>query len=194
MTYRQPRAAAAALTLLTAAVAASVVTAAIVRTVPDDTTPPAAATSLPPAGVVDGAAVASPDPAVDLGDPGAVCDAFAAALFTADTATDSGPVDAYRRAAAYATTKLATDLTTVPARTPASWHDLVAHDGQVNVEVHRYDGEIPPPAGEVVYQAAVVVTTVTGRDGWQPAAGRHTVYCTLHGSQARWRVAAYNLG
>jgi hypothetical protein len=194
MTYRKPRAAAVALTLLTAAVAASVVAAAIVRTVPDETAPPAAAIPLPSPGLVDGAAVASPDPAVDLGDRGAVCDAFAAALFTADTATDTGPVDAYRRAAAYATTDLAADLTTVPARTPASWHDLMAHDGQVDVEVHRYAGEIPPPAGEVAYQATMVVTTVTGRDRWQPATGRHTVYCTLHGSQARWRVAAYHLG
>jgi hypothetical protein len=135
----------------------------------------------------------SADPAVDLGEPGAVCDAFAVAMFIIDTATDTGPSDAYRRAAAYATEQLATTLVAATTRRSPDWAQLVAHHGRVTAEVATYTGEQPPDHGTSTHRATVVTTATTGRNGWSRPPGRHIIYCTLNQTGPRWQVAAYEV-
>jgi hypothetical protein len=136
---------------------------------------------------------AAADPEVDLGEPAAVCDAFAAALFTLDTAADTGPGAAYRRAAAYATTQLAAHLGAASARRAAHWQQLATHTGKTSVEVGSYAGETPPDRGRVTHRAAVVMVGATGRDGWRGTPRRYIVYCTLHQTGPWWKIAAYEL-
>jgi hypothetical protein len=142
------------------------------------------------------APVGSVDPSVDLSAPGAVCDAFAAALSTRDTAIDSGPADAYTRAAAYASPAL-TDAILASGPLPkrgAEWVELTAHRGLTRVSVLPFAGELPPDQRDVAYRVAVVNVVPVGRDGWHGNPDRRVVACTLHRAGPRWHVTAYDLG
>jgi hypothetical protein len=180
----QPRTGAAVLAITAALVGAAAGLLACTRPASPTVAASAAAVTVQPL---------SADPAVDLGEPGAVCDAFAAAMFTIDTATDTGPSDAYRRAAAYATEQLATTLVAAPARRSPDWAQLVAHHGRVTAEVATYAGEPPPDHGASAHRATVVTTATTGRNGWSRPPGRHIIYCTLNQAGPRWQVAAYEV-
>jgi hypothetical protein len=180
----QPRTGAAVLAIMVALVGAAAGLLACTRPASPTVAASAAAVTVQPP---------SADPAVDLGGPGAVCDAFAAAMFTIDTATDTGPSDAYRRAAAYATGQLATALVAATARRSPDWAQLVAHHGRVTAEVAAYAGEPPPDHGASAHRATVVTTATTGRTGWSRPPGRHIVYCTLSQAGPRWQIAAYEV-
>jgi hypothetical protein len=168
------------------------VAAAIAVTLPDRRAPARSGDPAAPAGTAL-RSVPAPGHEVDLGDPAAVCEAFAAALFTIDSATDADPAAAHRRAAAYATSRLAAALILAPARRLPAWQELTAHRGRTDAEVGDYAGEPPPARTGTAHYAAVVTTTPTGTDGWTGRPRRHIVCCTLTRSGPQWQVAEYDL-
>jgi hypothetical protein len=170
---------------------AGAVVAAIAVTLPDRPAPGPSGGQTPPAGTAT-PSVPAPGHEVDLGDPAAVCEAFAVALFTIDSATDASPAAAYRRAAAYTTSRLAAALMNPVRRLPA-WAEPAAHRGRIDAELGDYAGEPPPGRAGTAHYAAVVTTTPTGTDGGTGRPRRRIVYCTLTRSGRQWQVAEYDL-
>jgi hypothetical protein len=171
---------------------AAAVAAAIAVTLSDRRAPARSGDPATPAGTGRGP-VPAPGEEVDLADPAGVCEAFAVALFTIDTAADADPAAAHRRAAAYATPGLAAALILAPARRLPAWAELAAHRGRIDAEVGDYAGEPPPARTGTAHHAAVVTTTPTGAGGWTGRSHRHIVYCTLARTGPQWQIAAYDL-
>jgi hypothetical protein len=167
------------------------VAAAIAVTLPDRQAPGPSGGPTPPAGTAT-PSVPAPGHEVDLGDPAAVCEAFAVALFIVDSATDASPAAAYRRAAAYTTLELAVALMNPVRRLPA-WEEPAAHRGRIDAGLGDYAGEPPPGRAGTAHHAAVVTTTPTGTGGWAGRSRRHIVYCTLTRTGRQWQVAEYDL-
>jgi len=148
--------------------------------------PPHAATEPPvttPAPVESMPELVVPDPAVDLSDAQQVCAGFAAALLESAAADDS-PVDAYRRAAAYATAELASAMVTDQGRWPPR---DPRHTISLEVSDYAGDAHLRPDTDEVAYRAALV--TITDDAG---GIHRRIVYCVLRQADG-WRVAGYEL-
>ena len=136
------------------------------------------------------------DATTDYRNPAEVCLRFAAAVYRRDTTTDSGPGDAYRRAAAYMTGELAAAVAAqAHAERDASWNRWRAHRGFTDpTVVPLVDEEQPADTVREAYRAASVTVAPVGRDGWRGPVERHAVYCILHGDdQKRWRVADYDV-
>jgi hypothetical protein len=167
------------------------VAAAIAVTLPDRPAPGPSGGPTPPAGTATPSV--PPGHEVDLGDPAAVCEAFAVALFTIDSATDADPAAAYRRAAAYTMPELAAALMNTPARRLPAWQEPAAHHGRIDAELGDYAGEPPPGRAGTAHHAAVATTTPTGTDGGTGRPRRHIVYCTLTRTDPQWQVAEYDL-
>jgi hypothetical protein len=141
------------------------------------------------------ASVPAADPAVDYRDPAQVCGAFAAAVQKADTILDSGPGDAYQRAAPYADAALGAAI--VDEQTAASqlrWLEWASHRAYVEVGIDSYAGNaLPPEADGVRYQAVLVTAQPVGRDGWRGPIGRYAVFCSLRPVGDGWRISDYDI-
>jgi len=177
--------------MLAGLLAAAAAVGAVAVRLPDRPAPAPPDGAMAPA--VPALVPAAPGSEVNLADPAAVCQAFAAALFTLDTAVDDSPAAAYRRAAAYTTPELAAALMNSPARLLPAWENLAAHHGRTETQVGGYAGELPPGRAGTAHHAAMVTARPIGAAGWTGRPRRHIVYCTLTQSGPVWRLAGYNL-
>ena len=138
----------------------------------------------------------APDPAIDYSHPERVCAAFGAAVYRVDTTVDTGPADAYHRAAAYVDAALAAAISgQQPVQTP-QWQEWASHRARVEVRVDPYAGDALPPARDDEQHHGVLVTAVpVGRDGWRGPAALRTVVCTLRpAGGSGWRISGYETG
>ena len=130
------------------------------------------------------------DPGADYGDPGAVCRAFSAALYSADTTRDSGPGEAYLRAAVYMNGALAAQ--SAGAQRDGRWDTWRSHDARLDTRVAAYaDVHAEPDSSVTAYRAQKVSTTPVGADGWRGWAEDNLIYCTLSHGASGWRVSDY---
>lgn len=130
------------------------------------------------------------DPGADYGDPGAVCRAFSAALYSADTTRDSGPGEAYLRAAAYMNGALAAQ--SAGAQHDGRWDTWRSHDARLDTHVTAYaDVHAEPDSSVAAYRAQKVSTTPVGADGWRGWSESNLIYCTLSHGESGWRVSDY---
>lgn len=130
------------------------------------------------------------DPRADYGDPGQVCRAFTAALYSADTARDTGPGDAYLRAAAYLDGALAAQSD--GAQQDGRWDTWRSHSARLDTHVAGYaDVHQEPDSSVTAYRAQKVSTTPVGADGWRGWSESDLIYCTLRHGEAWWRVSDY---
>ncbi|MFD6756147.1 hypothetical protein [Micromonospora gifhornensis] len=128
----------------------------------------------------------------DYADPGRVCRAFVAALFSADTNRDPGPGAAYQRAAAFMDGSLAAQ--SPAAQRDGRWATWVAHRARLTVQQTEHaDIHRPPDSSVEAYRAQRATVTPVGVDGWRGWTEHSTVYCTLRRTDAGWRVAHYDL-
>ncbi|SRR6266511_44382 len=158
------------------------------------TTGPDASTPPPGTATATRAAPSAPltVPGYAYTDPGDVCGRFAAALYSADTTTDTGPVDAARRAAGYTDAALAAQLIT--ASRDGRWQTWLAHLARVQADVSAYvEEEQPPDDSASAYRAVRVAATPIGADGWRGWTQTSIVYCTLGRLDTQWRVTGYTL-
>jgi hypothetical protein len=151
--------------------------------------PPPSATPQPATGPVT-IAPASPTGAALDPVPGQACQRFAAALFSADTTTDTGPGDATRRAAAYTTPPIAARM--LDSVQDGRWGTWQAHQARLQTVVTAYtDPEQPPDGGTAAYRAARVSASPVGRDGWHGWTQNTIVYCTLTVTSSGWLVSGF---
>jgi hypothetical protein len=136
------------------------------------------------------------DAGTDYRDPTTVCLRFAATVYRRDARVDPSAQAAHRRAMAYATSGLATDVAAQPDRSDPQWSTWQAHrvttDPTATNEVHADE----QPADGVVnaYRAARVTFTPVGEDDWRGPVETYLVYCTLAlDPSGAWRVARYDL-
>ena len=161
-------------------------------------TPAAAAPTSRPATSAPASLAAPPsavplatEPGFDYTDPGRVCRAMTAALFSADTTTDTGPADAYRRATRYMDAGRAVRP---GADRDGRWQTWAAHQARMSVQVSdHHDLEQPPDDSLQAYRAARITATPVGADGWRGWTENDIVYCTLRRDGAQWRVADYTI-
>jgi hypothetical protein len=139
------------------------------------------------------AAVAPPaEPGFDYADPQEVCRRFAAAFYSADTTRDTGPGDAYARAARYMDGALAGQ--SAAAERDGRWHTWAEHRARLETRVDALtDPHQSPDSTTTAYRAAVVVTTPVGEDGWRGWSETSSIYCTLRANDTGWRVAHYDI-
>jgi hypothetical protein len=146
-----------------------------------------------PVTVASSPSPAAADPAVDYRDPAAVCGAFVRALYARDTATDSGPADAYRRAAAYADARYAQAIADPRALQLPDWQEWLDHRAAVAVDVQPLTGDIDVDATGHQVRAMAVTAVAQGRDGWTGQSMRTHVTCDLSPAPEGWRVGSYTL-
>lgn len=131
----------------------------------------------------------------DYADPADVCRRFVAAFYSTDTTRDTGPGDAFTRAAAYATGTLAGQSTA--ASRDGRWDVWAGHRARLDVQVRSQPDMHPEPDSSVeAYRAARVTATPVGADGWQGWTERSIVHCTLRAGDSGepgWRVAHYDV-
>ena len=130
------------------------------------------------------------DPDADYGDPSTVCRAFTAALYSADTTRDSGPGDAYLRAAAYMNGVLAAQ--SEGAQRDGRWDTWRSHAARLETRVSDYaDTHQDPDSTVTASRAQKVATTPVGADGWKGWTETNLIYCTLRHDGSGWRVSDY---
>ncbi|HEX6870129.1 MAG TPA: hypothetical protein VF163_03435, partial [Micromonosporaceae bacterium] len=117
--------------------------------------------------------------------PMAVCRAFATAMLGHDTRTDTGPEQAWRRAAPYLVDPLSTQW---PQRADARWTEWVAHRAWTLVRLDEWVGDDLPDEPGVAYRSVLASTTPVGADGWRGPTERHAVHCALIRSGHGWRI------
>jgi len=128
----------------------------------------------------------------DYGDPGDVCRRFTTALYSADTARDVGPAEAYTRAGAYMTGQLYAQAGGAAA--DGRWATWAEHRAALRVQLGDWvEDEQPPDSSISAYRAEQVTVTPVGRDGWTGWAESFLVYCTLARQDDGWRVAGYDI-
>jgi hypothetical protein len=138
--------------------------------------------------------IATVDPALNYGDPQAVCSGLTRAVFTRDAAVDSSESESYRRTRPYLTAQAyGGDGGATGGRNSVTWQEWVTHRARTTVTVEPFIGDgFDAVAGQ---QAVAVTATVTPRgDGWQGATTTHNVFCTLSENPAgTWRVTRYDI-
>lgn len=125
----------------------------------------------------------APNPAtVDRHNPLAVGQAFVALAYTSDTALDTTPADAGRRAAALAGDPLAQDLRAArsAAAPGATWQSWAQHSAYTRVTTtENVDDGRPADTAATLVRSWSVSAAPTGDDGWAGPAQRLTVYLSL---------------
>lgn len=160
---------------------------------PDGSTDDHAATQSPPTPIRHVTPATPPTAAgFDYSDPGRVCSALVAALFSADTTRDPGPGAAYQRAAAFMDGILAAQ--SPAAQRDGRWATWAAHRARLIVEqTEHIDIHQPPDSSVDAYRAQRVAVTPVGTNGWRGWTEHNAVYCTLRRTDSGWRVARYDL-
>lgn len=130
--------------------------------------------------------------------PDAVADAVAAALVTADAATDTSPVDAVRRAATWMTPDLAAVLEESETTSGAGWWgELVEHDGSTTAMVEPVEDSGQPADTETTsYRVRWVERIPAGPDGWEGEPYGQTYFITMTRADpaAPWLVSEITAG
>ncbi|WP_406083531.1 hypothetical protein OHA01_02010 [Micromonospora zamorensis] len=135
------------------------------------------------------------EPGFAYAGPGEVCQRFTAALYSADTRRDAGPVDAYERAILYGSSTLA-------GQSPAAgrdgrWATWAEHRAYVDAVVEPFVDALQPADTTITARRAVRVTaTPTGEDGWRGWTEHNLVDCNLRRGGpdgSGWRVAGYEI-
>lgn len=125
----------------------------------------------------------APDPAtVDRHDALAVGQAFVALAYTSDTALDTTPADAGRRAAALAGEPLAQDLRSArsAAAPGASWQNWVQHHAYTHVTTtENVDDGRPADSAAAIVRSWSATAAPIGDDGWAGPPQTITVYVSL---------------
>ena len=133
------------------------------------------------------------DPKVDYHDDTAVCHAFTRAIYTVNATRDTGPNDAYRRAASYVTAKIVASMDT-GSRFGPDWQNLVDHHATTTVDLRPLIGDQAGHAPNAHAVSVLAIVKVTGRDGWQGPTTRHAVHCALApSSTGELRVGDYQV-
>lgn len=135
---------------------------------------------------------------VDETDASSVASAFASALVTWDTTTDTSPLDASRRAAGYAAPALALQLRQTPPAPPQAWTALAARRARtIATTTDGGLGLMPASSADTDTTAVRAITcTITDRaSGWTQAGGDVAVIIELHRAAAGhpWSVISYQL-
>lgn len=142
----------------------------------------------------------APAPAATDEHPGAdvVADAVAAALVTADTATDTSPADAVRRAAEWMTPELAAVLEASETNSGAGWWgELVQHNGSTTAMVEpAEDSGQPADTESTAFRVRWVERVPVGPNGWEGEAYGQTLFITMtrETPAAPWLVSDVTAG
>lgn len=127
---------------------------------------------------------------VDMTDPDAVADLFAATVSSSDTDTDTSWVDASRRARSLMTDELAeTTMTQVPGGQDAQWLDLEEHDGYTTAQVRESLDGVPTDSADEAFRVRIATRDAVGRDGWQGESDSISYYLTMVKVDGQWRVS-----
>ncbi|MGH8420750.1 MAG: hypothetical protein ACRER3_00150 [Pseudomonas fluorescens] len=125
--------------------------------------------------------------------PAAVCEAFARAIHSLDTANDSDPDDAYLRARPYLTfEKYAKVTAQAKTRTDPEWETWKQHKAKTQLAMHPFAGDGGIDQGQRGHSVIVDVTPI-GRDGWIGPTASYAVHCGLNTQNGQWRVADYDV-
>lgn len=128
---------------------------------------------------------------VDETDPDAVGLAWVTIATAYDTATDTNPADAMRRAAPLLSPALAeyfTDETAV--RTDKTWNDAATHDAYTKATVQRVDLNPPTDTETTKHRDYEIMRTWTGNDGYERALD--PLYISIRLSQTpsgKWQIS-----
>lgn len=158
---------------------------------------PAAFPSDLPSGVPRGLTAAQRQ--VDRTSADAVAEAFVVRLELLDTRLDTRPNDAARRAAAYATPKLRSQLLSgEPTGPPGErWTELVEHHGWTSVTSQLGGlGESPPTTATTATRAVTPTPTDHGVDGWishPNPPGTYIVVLDRAWKGRTWAVSGYTI-
>ncbi|WP_336159952.1 hypothetical protein [Amycolatopsis sp. VC5-11] len=117
-----------------------------------------------------------------------VCARFTVAALSVDTATDTGPADARRRAAQqYGTADL--ENTLAGEGRDRTWTDLAARRARVHVDTEPITDD-PQPSDDRTAAAGVLATaTASAPDGWRQKLPTLAAYCSLTQAGRAWKVA-----
>lgn len=163
---------------------------------PSDQRPSPFPRDLPP-GVPRGLTPA--EASVDRGSADAVAEAFVVRLELLDTRLDRRPNDAARRAAAYATPGLRSQLLSgEPVGAPGvRWTELVRHNGWSTVASRLGGiGEDPPTSATSATRAVTPIPTDHGDDGWMShpdPPGTYIVVLNRPRKGRGWAVRSYTI-
>lgn len=136
---------------------------------------------------------------VDRASADAVAEAFVVRLELLDTRLDRRPNDAARRAAAYATPRLRSQLLSgEPVGAPGErWTELVQHRGWTTVASQLGGiGEDPPTTATTATRAVTPIPTDHGADGWTShpdPPGTYIVVLTRARKGKVWAVSSYTI-
>lgn len=98
---------------------------------------------------------------------GTVAAAFATATWQMDTATDTSPAQAQRRAAQLATPSFADTLAQAPATSGgAAWNELAARHGWTTASAQAQASPDAPDTSTKAYRVVTVTITAHTPDGW----------------------------
>ena len=128
---------------------------------------------------------------VDETDPDAVGLAWVTIATAYDTATDTNPADAMRRAAPYLSPALAEHFTAdTHVRTDPEWSKAAAHDAYLDVTVERIDLNPPADTETTKHRDYEITRTWTGNDGYERALD--PLYISIRLSQTpsgQWQIS-----
>ena len=117
------------------------------------------------------------------------------AVEAADTAVDSSPTDAFRRAAAWlAPSLLATVGRHSQVDPDATWSTWVRHRAYLVVRANLAMDDHPPDTTETAHRQVYATITPTGRDGWRGVPRTEVLFVTLTPVLGSWRLAAVQPG
>lgn len=145
-------------------------------------TTPSATTTGPP---VDGA--------VDYEDPGAVCGAFARAVYVRDTTVDRSPADSYLRTRPVVEDALYRSALAQlhTGRGDPRWTEWRNHRARTQVTVRPFVGDDQVDGDDTAERSVQATVVPVGRDGWRGPAENLSVACTLRRTGGRWLVSDY---
>lgn len=130
-----------------------------------------------------------PPPAPDIQ---RVCADFVTTALSVDTATDTGPADARRRATAAFADPTMANADSGQGQDP-DWPLLVEHRAHVVVSVRPATDDPPPTRADRVSASVEITRTAIGSDGWrQPLTGA-VAYCGLRRAPTGWKVSELRL-
>ncbi|WP_157739819.1 hypothetical protein [Micromonospora narathiwatensis] len=134
-------------------------------------------------------------PGFAYADPEEVCRRFVAALYGADTRSDAGPGDAFRRAVRFASGTLAGQ--SAAAERDGRWLAWSAHRAYLDALVEPFvDAQLPPDTAITARRAVRVTATAIGEDGWRGWTEHSVADCVLHRGGPDgpgWRVTDYEI-
>jgi hypothetical protein len=121
-----------------------------------------------------------------------VCANFVTTALQVDTTTDTGPVDARRRAARlFGVPELAGQL--AGQGNDTAWATLREHRASVKVTTRPITDDPPTPGDGQAAAGVEVSRTALGRDAWQQPLPPAVAYCALRHDGTGWKVTSFTL-